>query len=146
MLGDGGRSRTRLGRDPRRGQRTERGTGRASTSKPETLRSERDGRERGNGDRASEFDLITLDDDDDDRRIGLPAATRGAAVSRIDETSPLASALRPRDVITTLGGQPIRSAADLAASLKLRDSRTTLELGVRRLADGAWQRFNVRVP
>ena len=92
------------------------------------------------------MEMVTLDDDDDDRRIGLPASTRGVAVSRIDETSPLASALRPRDVITTIGGQPIRSAADLAATLKLRDSRTNLELGVRRLGDGVWQRFNARVP
>lgn len=52
------------------------------------------------------------------RRIGLPAATLGAFVVRIDENSPLAGELMPGDVLTAIDGKRFAQAEGLMDALR----------------------------
>jgi serine protease Do len=52
------------------------------------------------------------------RRIGLPAATLGAFVVRIQETSPLVGELMPGDVLTAINGKRFAQADGLMESLR----------------------------
>jgi S1-C subfamily serine protease len=74
------------------------------------------------------LDLVTLNAATA-RKLGLPETLRGVAVAEVDPSSPLAPYFQPLDVISTAGGQPIRTAEEAARLLDGRPGRGPLELG-----------------
>ncbi len=90
----------------------------------------------------SGVELVTLDAPIA-RRMGLPEGFRGAAVTKVEPDSPLATYFRPRDVIHAIAGRPIQSADEVIQALRTAGG---VELGVHRLVDGAFHRSMVRVP
>ena len=90
-------------------------------------------------------ELLTLDASTT-RRLGLPENLRGAAVMNVEPGSPLASYLRPLDVIHSIAGRPIRSAEDASQGISTWRRANGLELGVHRVVDGAIQGSKVRLP
>jgi serine protease Do len=82
------------------------------------------------------------------RRLNLPESLRGAAVFKVEPSSPLAAYLRPSDVITSAWGRPVLSAEEAAKALNRRPdrNRTALDLVVQRPSGGTVQRFTVQVP
>jgi serine protease Do len=50
-------------------------------------------------------------------RLGLPAATRGALVTEVEPGSAAERVLRPRDVIVSVNGEPVKSVAEFERAL-----------------------------
>jgi serine protease Do len=50
-------------------------------------------------------------------RLGLPSATRGALVTEVEPGSPAERVLRPRDVIVSVNGEPVKSVDDFERAL-----------------------------
>ena len=90
------------------------------------------------------LELATLDDAAA-QRLGLPESVRGVVVQRVDPTSPLAAAIRPRDVINAVGGRAVRTADDLARALSGREDQP-LDLVLQRRVDGVLRSLKVQVP
>jgi len=62
--------------------------------------------------------------------LGLPS-TEGAIISTIEAGSPAEKAgMKPRDVITTVNGKPVRNSIDLRNKIGLRPIGETLDLGL----------------
>ena len=89
------------------------------------------------------LDLVTLDAATA-RRLNLPEALRGAAVAKVD--GPLAAYLKPLDVITRAGNQPIRTADEALRALGRRADRGPVDLVLQRQVDGTRRPLTVRVP
>ncbi len=79
------------------------------------------------------------------RRFGLSDGFRGVLVTRIDATSPLAGHLRASDLIETVGGRPVRTAAEVVQALN-RPNRGPVDVVVVRTERGIPQRRTLRVP
>jgi len=90
-------------------------------------------------------DLQTMDEASG-RQLGLPGTLRGAAVLKVNPDSPLASAVRPLDVIHSVNGQGVATAADVARALSRRAASEELVLGLDRLEKGAIERRTVHLP
>ena len=73
-------------------------------------------RQRGDFTKALGLELLTLDAAAA-RRLGLAESTRGVAIVKVDPTRPLAAYCRVKDVIGTIGGEPMRTAEDAARAL-----------------------------
>jgi S1-C subfamily serine protease len=93
------------------------------------------------------LEMVTLGDPAMARRMGIPEELRGAAVTKVEFDSPLATYFRPLDVVYSVAGRPIQSADEVVQALAARrTSSGALELGVQRLVDGTFQASKVRVP
>jgi len=64
----------------------------------------------------------------------------GAQVVELVPDSPAASVLRPGDVVTAVGGEPVSSSTDLVNAITGREPGETVELTVARIADGTVDR------
>jgi len=80
------------------------------------------------------------------RRLGMPAATRGALVLGVSTDSPLAQLIRPRDVIYSVNGKGIATADDVMKALQTRDTPGGLVLSYDRITKGEVERRTVQVP
>jgi len=93
------------------------------------------------------LEMVTLGDPATARRMGIPEELRGAAVTKVEFDSPLASYFRPLDVVYSVAGRPIVSADEVTQALAARRTSTNgIELGVHRLVDGLFQLTKVRIP
>jgi len=91
------------------------------------------------------LELATLNEENA-RRLNLPDALHGAAVLKIDPKSPLASLLKPLDVISSVDGRPVQSAEEAVKAINQRAERNPLEIGYDRVARGVIERRTARVP
>ena len=80
------------------------------------------------------------------QRLGLPEATRGAAVIKLEPDSPLTGYFRQFDVIQTVAGRPIQSAEEVVQALGARRVAASLDVDLQRYVEGGLQRSRVRVP
>jgi serine protease Do len=80
------------------------------------------------------------------RQLGLSESLRGAAILKIEPSSPLAPYFKPLDVIASAGGQPIRTAEEAARVLTQRANQNPIELGLQRRVNGAMQSRSVKIP
>jgi serine protease Do len=90
------------------------------------------------------LELQTLDDAAA-RRLGLPETLRGVLVQKVDPASPLAAAILPRDVISTVGGRAVRTADEVIRALSQREDQP-VELVLQRPSNGALRSLRVQVP
>ena len=77
--------------------------------------------------------------------LGLPEATKGAAVIKLEPDSPLTSYFRQYDVIQTVAGRPIQSAEEVVQALAARRASTALDVTLQRVVEGGLQRYRVQV-
>ncbi|MBX6315610.1 MAG: hypothetical protein IRY99_22255, partial [Isosphaeraceae bacterium] len=91
------------------------------------------------------LELRTLDETTAGR-LNLPATARGVVVVRVDPHSPLATAIRPWDLLNTVGGRPVRTAEEAARALSARVGRGPLDLGLQRWVNGSRQPLTVQIP
>jgi S1-C subfamily serine protease len=76
---------------------------------------------------------------------GLPEATRGALVVRVDPGSPFAELCRADDVIAAINDRPIQSAEQAARYLS-HQGEAPLIISLDRPAGGRLERHVIRVP
>jgi serine protease Do len=90
-------------------------------------------------------DVQTLDEPTA-RQLGLPVTLHGAVITRVAPTSPLASVLKPLDVIYSVNGHGISTADEAVKALAGQAAPEGLLLGYDRVVKGAVERRTVRVP
>jgi serine protease Do len=80
------------------------------------------------------------------RGIEIPESWRGALVLSIEAKSPLAGEVQPHDVISAIDNQAIQSAEQAVRILNQRNEHLPLVMSLDRPANGAMERYTVRVP
>jgi serine protease Do len=93
------------------------------------------------------LELMTLDTAAA-RRLGLPESMRGAAVVQVLPQSPLVGTLQPGDVIATIDGRSVASAAEANEALNRSAEGAPLVLGFDRYSrkSSSIERRSIRVP
>jgi len=91
------------------------------------------------------LELVTLDAATGPR-LGLPAGLAGAAVTKVEPSSPLGSYLKTGDLIVGVGGRTVRDAEEAVRALIARAEGDHLEVVLHRRAEGVLQKFKVRLP
>jgi serine protease Do len=91
------------------------------------------------------LELFTLDEDAA-LQLGLPTTLRGAVILKITPDSPLATRLKPLDVIATVDGRLIASAGEAVQALNRPMDHEALVVEFDRLVKGGIERHTVRVP
>jgi serine protease Do len=80
-------------------------------------------------------------------RVDLPERNwHGALIIQVEAASPFVELLRPRDVISSIDNQAIRSAEQAAAILSQRGEHGRLSISFDRPADGKFERRTIRMP
>jgi serine protease Do len=80
-------------------------------------------------------------------RMELPVRNwQGALILQVDPTSPFVQVLRPRDVLSSIDNQAIRSAEQAAAILAQRVEQGRLTIGFDRPVDGKFEQHTIRIP
>jgi len=80
-------------------------------------------------------------------RMDLPERNwHGALIIQVEAASPFNQALRPRDVISSINNQAIRSAEQAAAILSQRGDHGRLTIAFDRPTDGKFERFTISFP
>jgi PDZ domain-containing secreted protein len=70
----------------------------------------------------------------------------GALILQVEAASPFVQVFRPRDVISSIDNQAIRSAEQAAAILSQRGEQGRLTIGFDRPADGKFEQHTIRMP
>jgi PDZ domain-containing secreted protein len=70
----------------------------------------------------------------------------GALIIQVEAASPFNQVLRPRDVISSIDNQAIRSAEQAAAILSQRGDHGRLTISFDRPADGKFERHTIQIP
>ena len=91
------------------------------------------------------LELVTLDSATGPR-LGLPGNLAGAVVTKVEPEGPLSAYFKPLDVIHSVGGRPIRTAAEAVKALDARARQDHLEIGLNRTTEGVLQSLKVRLP
>jgi serine protease Do len=93
------------------------------------------------------LELVTLDTANA-RRFGLPENLKGAVVIQIMPESPLASTLKPLDVISSVDGRSVATAEEATVALSRPTERAPVVFGYDRFArtTGTVERRSIRVP
>jgi serine protease Do len=80
-------------------------------------------------------------------RMDLPERNwHGALIVRVEAGSPFHQVLRPRDVISSIDNQAIRSAEQAAAILSQRGDHNRMTIGFDRPIEGKFEQHTIRVP
>jgi serine protease Do len=80
-------------------------------------------------------------------RMDLPERNwHGALIIRVEAASPFNQVLRPRDVISSIDNQAIRSAEQAATILSQRGEHGRLTISFDRPADGKFEQHTIRMP
>jgi serine protease Do len=80
-------------------------------------------------------------------RMDLPERNwHGALIVQVEATSPFAQVFRPRDVISSIDNQAIRSAEQAATILAQRGEQGRLTIGFDRPVDGKFEQHTIRMP
>ena len=91
------------------------------------------------------LELVTLDGSPAARRLGL-GNLNGVAVAQVEPASPFAGYFKPLDVIESVEGRAVRSAAEAAEALARSGGRGPLVMIIHRVHEGAFRRYTLRVP
>ena len=91
------------------------------------------------------LELVTLDAATGPR-LGLPGGLVGAVVTKVEPESPMAAYFRPLDVLSTVGGRPIKDANSAVHAFAARGQLDHLEVIFQRPLDGNLQKLRVRLP
>jgi serine protease Do len=80
-------------------------------------------------------------------RMDLPERNwHGALIIQVEAASPFLQVLRPRDVISSIDNQAIRSAEQAAAILSQRGDHGRMTISFDRPADGKFEQHTIRMP
>lgn len=81
------------------------------------------------------------------KQLGLPANLRGAVILKVTPESPLASVLKPLDVVYSVNGRGVTTAEEALKAFGVKgESLAGFQMGVDRVNKGAIERRSVRVP
>ena len=80
------------------------------------------------------------------KRIEIPESWRGAVILSVDSQSPLASLVRPNDVISAIDNEVIQTAEQTVKILNQRTDHVQLTMSLDRPKDDKMERFTVKVP
>ncbi len=80
------------------------------------------------------------------RKLGLPDASRGAAIVKVDPNSPLARHFKSFDVIETIDGRQVKSADEVVRALSNKNAVQSREIVLLRRSGDVVERTTIRVP